>query len=136
MPYKDTTSKVARESSRKAQRRYYAKNRVAIIARGKFQSAKYYAALRKLVDEASDVPCMDCGNRYPAYVMDFDHRDPATKRFKISNGVGQRYGVQTMLDEMAKCDVVCANCHRVRTHNQYQAKAGKPWYDRWLEATQ
>lgn len=46
--------------------------------------------------------------------MDFDHRDPATKQYTVSRMVG-RAGTDAILVEVAKCDIVCANCHRVRT---------------------
>jgi hypothetical protein len=49
--------------------------------------------------------------------MDFDHRDSETKTGNVSNMV-KRYnaGLARLLDEIAKCDVVCSNCHRLRTH--------------------
>ena len=49
--------------------------------------------------------------------MDFDHRDPSTKAFALSGKV-QLKSAATLLGEVAKCDVVCANCHRVRTRRQ------------------
>jgi hypothetical protein len=56
-------------------------------------------------------PCMDCGESDPV-VLEFDHlRD---KEFGIAQGLRDREW-QSVLDEIAKCDVVCANCHRRRT---------------------
>lgn len=55
-------------------------------------------------------PCADCGETDPL-VLEFDHR--SDKQFSISSG-GDR-GWTAVLDELAKCDVVCANCHRRRT---------------------
>ena len=56
-------------------------------------------------------PCADCGETDPV-VLEFDHlRD---KRFSISEGLQGR-NWQSVLDEIAKCEVVCANCHRRRT---------------------
>lgn len=57
---------------------------------------------------------MDCGVEYASYVMQYDHRDPATKCFTISAAPG-KYTADEVLDEIAKCDVVCANCHAERT---------------------
>lgn len=65
-----------------------------------------------LINEAKDVPCADCGNRYPPYVMDFDHK--GNKDYNVGNMKGM--SPETILLEIAKCDVVCANCHRIRTH--------------------
>lgn len=77
--------------------------------------ARNVQKLKDLAREAKSVPCLDCGVSYPYYVMDFDHRDPQTKVANVSTLVikGNR---QMLLEEIAKCDVVCANCHRVRTH--------------------
>jgi hypothetical protein len=76
-----------------------------------------YARARRQIQARKDRPCMDCGVQYPYYVMQFDHRDPATKLFIISmaRAVGLRLDA-----EMDKCDVVCANCHAIRSHTSRQ----------------
>ena len=56
-------------------------------------------------------PCADCGETDPV-VLEFDHL--ADKSFDMSRGVRDR-NWDAVLREMAKCDVVCANCHRRRT---------------------
>ena len=71
--------------------------------------------LRKLAVEGKDHPCVDCGNEYPPYVMDYDHRDPTIKDGAISNMVQNSVRIEILLAEIAKCDVVCSNCHRIRT---------------------
>lgn len=68
----------------------------------------------RLLDQLRDVPCADCGRRFPPCAMDFDHRDPVMKRYGVTRMVG-RAGAARMLAEAAKCDIVCANCHRSRT---------------------
>jgi hypothetical protein len=80
---------------------------------------------RRAIREAKRVPCADCRRRYPSYVMDFDHRPGETKCFNLSIAAGQtRLSWEKMVAEMAKCDVVCANCHRKRTHRRRkEAKA-------------
>ncbi len=60
-------------------------------------------------------PCRDCGNKYPYYIMEFDHIR-GTKRGNIST-IAENSWTQ-ILDEMNKCDVVCANCHRIRGNNR------------------
>jgi hypothetical protein len=57
--------------------------------------------------------------------MDFDHRDPALKAFSISNGVNKAYPLERIKEELAKCDLVCALCHRYRTHGTRRRKAAK-----------
>jgi hypothetical protein len=71
----------------------------------------------RLLDSLRDVPCADCGGRFPPCSMDFDHRDPATKVAAVTRLVG-RAGPDRILAEAEKCDIVCANCHRARTVNR------------------
>jgi hypothetical protein len=56
-------------------------------------------------------PCADCGNYYPYYMMDFDHLRDKKKGLAAMS----LYGWGTILKEIEKCEVVCANCHRIRT---------------------
>jgi hypothetical protein len=60
-----------------------------------------------------DKPCMDCGQRFPPCCMDFDHRPGEVKSFGISTSRSRSFEV--ILAEIKKCDVVCSNCHRLRT---------------------
>ena len=60
-----------------------------------------------------DRPCMDCGKLYHFSAMDFDHKNGLNKRYNVANMVG--YSKENILAEIAKCDIVCANCHRIRT---------------------
>jgi hypothetical protein len=46
--------------------------------------------------------------------MDFDHRDPALKVKRVPAMIAS-HGIEGILAEVAKCDIVCANCHRLRT---------------------
>jgi hypothetical protein len=64
---------------------------------------------------------MDCGQRYPYYVMEYDHRDGEEKFCNVSALNGhRRVSMSKLLAEIAKCDVVCANCHRERTFRRRQ----------------
>lgn len=65
------------------------------------------------IDEIKSRPCADCGGVFPPYVMDFDHVR-GEKLFNIALKVDGS-GLPRLLAEIAKCDVVCSNCHRVRT---------------------
>lgn len=72
------------------------------------------AVLRSL----KDGPCVDCGIRYPYYVMQFDHVK-GVKKFDIGRG-GVNRRLEVLMEEIAKCELVCANCHAVRTHLRKQ----------------
>jgi hypothetical protein len=82
------------------------------------------ARSRAIVQQAKDKPCADCGVRYPYYVMEFDHLDSEAKQFNVSAGV-TRVSLRRLIEEIAKCDVVCANCHAERTHQRKQSRAQK-----------
>jgi hypothetical protein len=60
-------------------------------------------------------PCKDCGGFFHHAAMTFDHLPGSTKRGDVSTLLYSGYR-QVLLDEMAKCDLVCANCHAVRTY--------------------
>jgi hypothetical protein len=64
-----------------------------------------------LVEFFRSHPCADCGETDPI-ILEFDHL--GNKEFAIAAGIRGR-SWQAVLDEIAKCDVVCANCHRRRT---------------------
>jgi hypothetical protein len=62
-----------------------------------------------------DSKCMDCGLSDPR-VLEFDHRPGLEKKFTISKAVsGSTRSWALILSEIAKCDIVCSNCHKIRT---------------------
>ncbi len=63
----------------------------------------------------SKTPCKDCGIIYPHYVTDYDHIDPTNKRSTVSSLAGLSYSWDIVQEEIAKCELVCSNCHRTRT---------------------
>ncbi len=71
---------------------------------------------QKIIEEAKAAPCADCGEGYPHYVMDFDHVR-GEKLFAIGS-MSRATAVHKLYAEIAKCDVVCANCHRQRTYER------------------
>jgi hypothetical protein len=73
--------------------------------------------------EQHRAPCGDCGGRFPPCSMDFDHREPEEKLSRVPALIG-RVGDARLLAEVAKCDIVCANCHRART---FERRGGLIW---------
>lgn len=58
--------------------------------------------------------CTDCNKMFPPYVMQFDHINPKNKL----NNVAHMRNEKLILEEISKCDLVCANCHAVREHKR------------------
>lgn len=81
-----------------------------------------HASNRVLIEEAKAVPCVDCGRSLPTEQMDFDH----VRGEKRSNIASMAWHVSTsvLIAEIAKCEIVCAVCHRVRTRRQVNAGGG------------
>jgi hypothetical protein len=81
----------------------------------KLTKVRNRARLREYLRTAE---CMDCGIG-DFTVLELDHRDPQHKRDDVSNLVRQPHSWLTVAKEIAKCDVVCANCHRKRTARHF-----------------
>ena len=78
---------------------------------------RWYDKRREMITKIKDVPCKDCGIKYPPYVMQFDHRYPKDKQIEIgTDATNYKWG--KILDEVKKCDIVCANCHSIRTYRK------------------
>ena len=75
------------------------------------------------LDEIKADPCMDCGRAFPPECMDFDHRDPSVKLFNVSGAAVSGRSLESVRAEVAKCDLVCACCHRIRTARQQGFKS-------------
>jgi hypothetical protein len=105
----------ASEKQKEYLKRHYRKNPQYY----KDKAKKRVDELREWTRKQKNAPCTDCGESYPPYVMDFDHRDPSQKSFNLGTGalVYSRAKVEA---EIAKCDLVCSNCHRERTYQRHQ----------------
>lgn len=60
--------------------------------------------------------CERCGFSDPR-ALDFHHRDPSTKLFAVARAPTEKGSKATVLAEVAKCIVLCANCHRIEHHS-------------------
>lgn len=97
--------------------------RQASLARGRTDPSyltarhKSQRTNRSIIHEAKSQPCADCGHAFPFYVMQFDHRPGTDKKFNVGQ-CGPTRGQHALRAEIEKCDVVCANCHAIRTHER------------------
>jgi hypothetical protein len=108
-----------RESRSIYAKAYRVKNRAWLLKREKALRDRTYWKVRALVDAKKDVPCLDCGGQFPPECMDFDHVK-GSKRFTI--GASMQRGRTAVEKEMKKCEVVCANCHRIRSRSRRARK--------------
>jgi hypothetical protein len=80
----------------------------------------------KILDFLSKKKCIDCGENDPI-VLDFDHIDRDKKFKSVSQMLCGHYSFETILKEIEKCEVRCANCHRRKTYLQFKCFGkGKP----------
>ena len=99
MPFKD------KQKQREAQAQYQ-----------RTKTAKLQVEIQELKESS---PCTDCKRVYPYYVMDFDHvRGEKKERVNRLVQRGQRKAAYI---EIEKCELVCSNCHRERTHQRNYA---------------
>lgn len=90
---------------------YHSKSRdLVLVRKGKIRERNR----RFIVDFLSDKACETCGED-DIRVLDFAHRDSSTKKFNVSEATRLLYGLGTLQNEIDKCKILCANCHRRET---------------------
>ncbi|HSH55583.1 MAG TPA: hypothetical protein VK983_02020 [Candidatus Limnocylindrales bacterium] len=104
------------EDRRAASRRHYDANKSQYLDRNKQYRQQIQSYVREIKEET---PCTDCRFHYPYYVMDFDHLEGKEQEISFLCATGR---IGALKKELVKCEVVCSNCHRARTHKRLQAK--------------
>lgn len=98
-----------RELNKSSQKKWYQKNKEYTIEK---QREKRWAMKKWFEEEIlAKCKCEKCGENHPA-VLDFHHKDPSEKEGNVGLMVYQKYSKKRTLAEIAKCQVLCANCHR------------------------
>lgn len=72
-----------------------------------------------------ETPCADCRENYPYWIMEFDHLPDSIKEFNVSEYRQRTISLEKIKIEIDKCELVCANCHRTRTH--YRGIKTRSW---------
>jgi hypothetical protein len=99
-------------------RAHYRANRDYYLAKARRRQQRVVLETRAwMIDYLRQHPCVDCAISN-IRVLEFDHRDPASKAAEVSFLARSGYSLARVVEEVAKCDVRCANCHRMRTHLQ------------------
>jgi hypothetical protein len=76
---------------------------------------KHNANIKIIQEEKLNRGCACCGYKENPYALDFDHLDPKSKIEGVSRMSSRN--TERVKEEMAKCQVLCANCHRIKTHD-------------------
>jgi hypothetical protein len=100
---------------RACSREWYARNRLPHMARVRERNKRVRAEHQeRLAAYLLEHPCVDCGEA-DLRVLELDHEDPAQKAATVGRLVTLSLPWPTVLAEIEKCSVRCANCHRRRT---------------------
>lgn len=102
------------EKARNAQD-YYHRHKHIYLARAKRQNRRARKEVAAAVQqEKVGQPCADCGQVFPPCCMDFDHLPGSVKKANVAD-TSNFFTVRGVLAEIRKCEIVCSNCHRIRT---------------------
>lgn len=102
---------------------WYPRNRAKHIALVHKNRKKLREERQVFVDALKEGPCKDCGNKFHPCAMDFDHVR-GQKISTIAEAGMKLWSEKKILAEIATCELVCANCHRIRTHIRRKVIAG------------
>lgn len=108
---RDGLQSFCKPCNRAYQQAHYATNKEDYLERNKrvvAETREWLAAYK------TGKPCTDCGGVFHHVAMDFDHL--GGKLFDVSDMI--KHGKKKILEEIAKCELVCSNCHRVRTYER------------------
>ena len=106
MPYKDI------DKQREYSKNHYRENKRKYLD----SNSRRRTLLKEYVNGIkANTPCTDCHVQYPYYVMDFDHLRDKTALIKKFVRDNNKSGLEI---EIKKCELVCANCHRIRTNQR------------------
>jgi hypothetical protein len=116
MPFKDPEQRRIKQAE--YSRNYYEKNRKTVISKinhNKRANRAWFASYKKTLS------CIECGENHPA-TLDFHHVDSKNAKKKVNDLVSDGHAKPRILAEIAKCVVLCANCHRKHHHNKREIR--------------
>lgn len=99
------------EKQKQTQKSWYLRNKALTYERTKRSRQTKRDKINQIKESS---PCSDCGLFFPYFVMDFDHRNSEEKDSEVSR-MFRGSSWSKIMEEIKKCDLVCANCHRFRT---------------------
>ena len=103
-----------KEDEKAYQRRHYLKHKDLYLAKSKKSNKKYIKRNIEFVSEYKmQHGCLKCGYKEHPSALDFHHIDESKKEFNIGHMIRQAFSIKKIKTEIDKCDVLCANCHRI-----------------------
>jgi len=118
MPYKDKAVKKTKQKT--YANTYYQNNKAKVLATTKASVKKYKEQWRSF---KATLSCVKCGQNHPA-TLDFHHIDSNTKEASVNKLIKYR-AFKRAMEEVKKCLVLCANCHRIHHHDERENKKAK-----------
>lgn len=93
---------------------HYQRNKQVYLDKNKRRRQENAAYVRSIKEKGS---CLDCGIK-DWRVLDFDHLPQYEKVADIASPLARSWGRDKLNKEIAKCELVCSNCHRIRTYDR------------------
>lgn len=101
--------------SRKYIRQHYKDNRQYYVQKARLRNLRVKKVAYKYVyDYLKKNPCVDCGEK-DILVLEFDHKKKTRKDGAVSRIISNTGSISKLKNEISKCEVRCANCHRRKT---------------------
>ncbi len=116
---KGTHQAHCRECTKVYLKKHYSDNQQYYIKKAAKHTRRYEKLAQKTIFEIKlSNPCVSCGESDPR-VLDFDHIDTTDKLDNVANMVKGGYSLSRILEEVEKCQILCANCHRIKTAEHF-----------------
>ncbi len=107
-----------KECSRRYIRDHYQRNLKYYLNKAKKRNKEVKKqAFQYIGDFLRSHPCVDCGEK-DIVVLEFDHKDRNDKSYDINRIIKTGLTFRKLKEEILKCEVRCANCHRRKTHRE------------------
>ena len=119
MPIKDL--EIRKQKQKLYSKKYYEKNKKEII---KTIGANKKKAAKRFAEFKATLHCTRCGQNHPA-TLDFHHVEKSKDNVHLHLLVRHGYFWKRIMQEVDKCVVLCANCHRIHHHNEKQEKKAR-----------
>jgi len=116
---KGTYQSHCRKCSKAYLKTHYRKNTQYYREKAKYHTRRYEQIARRTIYEIKlGNPCVKCGESDPR-VLDFDHINSQEKSHNVANMVKSGHSVKSIMKEVEKCQILCANCHRRKTSEHF-----------------